>query len=532
MIKPEIVDAKSVNINDIKPKDRVDGYPLGVPRWYTRILEIFPGLITWALILLPFLAIPFGFEEVIVVYVSFLTIYWSFRGIRFAYGLIEGYRRTRKDLQTDWMAKIEELDTDIPKFIYICPMVSEGWDVLDPAFELFAKQEIGSERIAIAFALEEKYLDKSLPVVERLIEKYDDKFAEFKIYVHPHGIEGEVTGVKGANINWAARNYYKELVERGDDPKDYLLITCDSDSRPHPKYLSAITYKYLTSDKPMNRFFCTAVHTFNNNIWRVPALNRVFSHSLTLAIFHSWVIEPYLRETWSSYVVNFQTVHDVEYWDPTIGIDDTPFYWNARIRLGGDFKGEEVYIPTYNDAVENQTYYKSHVALYKQQLRWGWGIIVFPTTLASLYRNNDFNLWQKLMFFSKLFHNQLMFLTVIYTITFAIPILQIFSPDFQYSPASYNMNQIMRVILTGLMFLNIPVYLVRKRLSPYPEDFTARRKLYDFIEIILITVNMLTFGFIPKIHAQTLMLLNRFSKKHYATEKVKIEKRSKDDESN
>lgn len=511
-----------VKLEDLKPSDRENGYPTYVPRWYTRFFEILPGLMTWTLILFPFVAALAGIPEVIVFYVSFLTIYWSYRGVRFLYGLVVGYKRVQRDTSTDWMSKIKETGKEIPSFVYICPIVKEGLDVLEPGIKMWAEQEIGPNRISIIFALEEKYTDVSIPNCNALIEKYGKYFKEMRYEIHPYGIEGEVMGVKGANINYATRKFVKDLQERGENIEEYLLITCDSDMRPHPKYLSAITHKYLTDTDPTHKFFSTAIHTFNNNIWRVPPITRVFSHSITMAIFHTWVVQKHMRATWSSYVVNLKTVHDVGYWDPTIGIDDTPFYWNAKIRLKGNFTGEEVYVPTYNDAVENETFYKSHKSLYLQQLRWGWGIIVVPITFAGLYKNKDINARQKFGMLLQLIENQLLFLTVIYTITFSIPILSVLSKEYQFSSASYNLTKIMSYILTSLMFLNIPVYIIRRRITPPPEGWSASRKILDFFEIALITVNMLTFGFIPHIHAQTEMMFNRFRKKYYATEKVAI----------
>ena len=42
------------------------------------------------------------------------------------------------------------------------------------------------------------------------------------------------------------------------------------------------------------------------------------------------------------------------------------------VRSEGTFKGQEVYVPTYNDAVENKDYISTHV-FHKQQYRWGGG---------------------------------------------------------------------------------------------------------------------------------------------------------------
>jgi hypothetical protein len=103
---------------------------------------------------------------------------------------------------------------------------------------------------------------------------------------------------------------------------------------------------------------------------------------------HTWVTEKYehfplvsgtysSKETFSSYVVNLKTLKEVHFWDPQLGIDDSTFFWNALIRFNGDFIGEEVYIPTHSDAVENESTSKSYKSFYKQQHRWGWGMLLY-----------------------------------------------------------------------------------------------------------------------------------------------------------
>lgn len=130
---------------------------------------------------------------------------------------------------------------------------------------------------------------------------------------------------------------------------------------------------------------------------------RVFSMSLTRIVLHGWTILKKSKDTCSSYAVNLKTVKDVDYWCPDIENDATTFYWNAKVRFDGDFSGEEVYVPTYNDAVENESYIKTHHSLYNQQHRWGWGIIVFPITLAGLYYNHDISLKKRLRILWTLF---------------------------------------------------------------------------------------------------------------------------------
>ncbi|MBI2357285.1 hypothetical protein HYV12_04510 [Candidatus Dojkabacteria bacterium] len=520
---PEII----ISPKELRPSDRMNGYPLGVPRWYTKIFEAIPGIITWFFLLLPFAVGLAGYPEILVGYIAFLTVYWALKGFKFVTALIIGYRRLQRDLQIDWVAKMK--DENLPmgdvKYVFLFPVTAEGLDVLIPSLDAWAKQDIGAEKISLVFSLEERFKEVSTENIQVLEERYKGVFREMIKYVHPIDIEGEVVGVKNPNINWAGRHFSERVKHRGEKLEEYLLITCDSDLRPHSKYLSAITYKFLTDSNPLRKFYATAVHNFNNNLYKVPTLIRTFSSFLTLAVMQQWIFSKKINETWSSYVVNLKTVDDVGYWDPQIPNDDTAFYYNALIRFDGDFGGEEVYIPTYNDAVENVSYVKTHQSLYKQQLRWGWGGIVFPMTFAGLYKNKRIPKLRRLKIILTMFDDRMILKTVVYLLTLGIPILTLVSPEFQYSSASYNLPRIMSIILTSVMFLNIPIYLIRLKLSPTPSEWGIFRRLLDMLETLVVTVNMLTFAFLPYIQAQTEMMVGRGVKKnHYVTEKVSIKK--------
>ncbi len=517
---------------DIKPKelrpiDRLNGYPIGVPRWYTKIFEAIPGVITWFFLLLPFVVGLAGYPEILVVYIAFLTVYWALKGFKFVTAILIGYGRLQRDLKIDWVSRMdsENLPKDDVKFVFLFPVTAEGLDVLEPALDAWAKQDIDPKKISLVFALEERFIERCKDNIAYLEAKYKGVFREMIKYVHPVDIEGEVVGVKNPNINWAGRHFTEKVKSRGEKLEEYLLITCDSDLRPHPKYLSAITYKYLTVENPLKKFYATGVHNFNNNLYRVPTLIRTFSSFLTLAVMHQWVFSKKINETWSSYVVSLKTVDDVGYWDPQIPNDDTAFYYNALIRFDGDFMGEEVYIPTYNDAVENISIIKTHQSLYKQQLRWGWGGIVFPMTFAGLYKNKRIPFFRKLRIILTMFDDRMILKTVVYLLTLGIPILTLVSPEFRYSSASYNLPRMMSIILTSVVFLNIPIYIIRTKISPTPKDWKPFRRILDMIETFAVTINMLTFAFIPYVQAQTEMMVGRGVKKnHYVTEKVSIKK--------
>ncbi len=527
--------------NPYKPQDRDGGFPTETSKFMRRVYEIIPGFFTWLFILSPVIFALLQWNQVFAIYVAFLVAYWSLRTIKFMTGIYIGLRRTKRDTTTDWVGKIDNEAKEEAKeirFVYLCPVSSESLDILEPSFEAWANSDIGADKIDVVIAMEEKKKDLQLENLKHLKEKYGKKFGSIRHYIHPFGIEGEVAGVKGANINWAGRHFVMDLEKEGKDISKYLLISCDSDLRPHPKYLSAVLYKYLTVEDRDNRYYASALHTFNNNIWHVPSLIRAQSNMLTLVLLQNWVVDKlkripfvgeniYVRDTFSSYIVNLGTLKKLEFWNPEIANDDTAFYWNAMVRTKGTFKSQEVYIPTYNDAVENETFVKSHVSYYKQQHRWGWGVINVPITMAALFsKKSEFPIYRKLFLLKNIFEYQIWYLTVVFILTFGLSIMGWLSPTYQYTVLAYNLQRALSYIFTAITLTNIPMVIFRRQITPVPKDWKWWRHVLDFAETFLVTVNMLTFGFIPYVQAQTEMMLGQaaFKRNFYITDKVRMKK--------
>ncbi|MDD2577925.1 MAG: hypothetical protein PHP96_00865 [Candidatus Dojkabacteria bacterium] len=526
--------------NLYKPKDREGGFPSDMPYIQRRFFETIPGIFTWTLLLLPVIFALLRWEIALVVYISFLVAYWLFRTIKFAIGAYIGVRRMEEEKQIDWVGKIKELNSDKfsdLRYIYLCPVYGESLEILEPSFKAWSESDIGAKKIDVVVAMEEAKKDLQIENFNTLKQKYGNKFGSMRYYIHPAGIPGEIIGVKGANINYAARELVKDLEKEGKKISNYLVATCDSDLRPHPKYLSAITYRYLTSEKPFETFYASAVHSFNNNIWNVPPIIRTQSNMLTLVVLHYWVLSKdvkipftgerlHTKDTFSSYVVNLKTLKEIEFWDPEIPNDDTAFYWNSILRSKGEFRSEEVYVPTYNDAVENKTFIKSHVSFYKQQYRWGWGIINYPISLAILFQDREnFPVYRKVLL-SKTMFEYLWFLTVVFVLTFGLNIMGWLNPAYQYTVFAYNLPRILSYIFSVIMLSNIVIVVSRRKITPIPKGWKWWRHILDFFETFLIAFNMITFSFIPYMQAITEMMFGRgkFKRNFYVTEKVRIEK--------
>jgi uncharacterized membrane protein len=83
----------------------------------------------------------------------------------------------------------------------------------------------------------------------------------------------------------------------------------------------------------------------------------------------------------------------------------------------------------------------------------------------------------------------------------------------------------MSYVFTIVVLSNIPLVLLRRKITPIPKDWKWWRNILDFLETALIAVNMLTFAFIPYIQALTEMMLGKtqFKRNFYVTEKVRME---------
>jgi hypothetical protein len=523
-----------------KPEDRYLGYPSGVTDRQKKFFEFIPGFLTWVLLLLPVIFGLLKWNTPFVIYMAYLVAYWTVRSVKFVYGIVVGVKRMNKEINTDWIGKIKKekgKEYEELEYIYLCPVYGETLETLIPSFEAWANSTVDSKKINVVFAMEDRKAQMQIENFGKLKEKFGNRFGDMRYYIHPSDIPGEIAGVKGGNINWAARNLVEDFEKEGKDLSKYLLITCDSDLRPHPKYLAAVTYKYLTGENPKECFYASAVHTFNNNIWRVPHIIRAQSNMLTLVLLQNWVInkkkyipfygeELYVRDSFSSYIVNLETLKKYEFWNPDVVGDDTAFYWNVMARSKGLFRSQEVYIPTYNDAVENESYFKSHVSYYKQQYRWGWGISSIPRMFAVLWTDKEFPWYRKLLMLDVIFETQIWYLSVVFILTFGLNIMGWINPGYNFTNFAYSLPRLLSYVFTFITLTNVPIVIFRRKITPVPKDWSIWRHILDFAETALVTVNMLTFGFIPILQAQTEMMVGKdgLRRNFYVTEKVKIKK--------
>ena len=480
----------------------------GSPQATQRLFEITPGLLTWVVLLSPLWLGPFV-PTAVAFFLTFLAMFWVYRALVHIVGVFIGYRRFKRETGINWLEKVKRLPEFARlKHLIVIPAVNEGYEILEPSLASIAKSHYPKEKIFVAFTVEEKYAARVLSDVKKVKEKYGERLGTVWTFIHPAGLPGEVVGA-AANRTWAAKQVIKKLERRGEKLDDFLVTTFDADMRLHPQFLARLAHAYLTDPKPDNKFFQTAVYLFDNNLWDVPPLMRIQANSITLAVLSSWVFEADRKDTWSCYSVTLPTLIETGYWDPALGVDDTPFFWRAFFKKGGEFGGHHFYVPVYADAVQDEGWVKTHISQYRQLLRWGWGVIVFPIAMKG-FLTAKIPLRLKL---TKLYHmieQYTIWRTVTFLVTFGFLLLAFANPAIRQTSWGYRLPKITGLILTSAFILLLPLTILRAKITrPMPENWPIWKKVWAYLEGPLVIINLLTYTFIPYLDAETRLMLGK-----------------------
>lgn len=488
-----------------------------------RLLEITPGFLIWIVILSPLWAgrtIP----EALLFISVILAAYWFYRGCITTFGVIVGYLTYRKAREEDWLQKCSNLreynlpdpanlpvGQFLPKHLLLYPVGGSRYEVLKSTLDGIRAQNYPKDLIYIAISLEKRMIAKDpkyyANMKKRLKEEYNEYGDRFMIFEHPDGIPGEAVGA-AANRTWGGKHAVAELEEHGEIISDFLMTTADEDHKFHPQFLAAATYQYMINEKRKQRFYQTAVFTFNNNYWEVPALIRVLAISLTLPVLASSVFERRKRETYSCFTLSLEVLKNVNYWDVSISIDDTTFYWRPYFYFNGDWECEVFFIPLSADAVYDPSYIQTHKKQYKQYVRWGWGVISFPIGMKGLLKHKHIPFLKRISKMIHLFEVFVFFKVLAYFLSVTVPIVLLLNPELKIFQYSISVPSTVSKYMGATAIFLIPATILKILLiPPKPEEMSWIRYVITLIaEIPLVLVTLLTYSFLPFVEASTRMM--------------------------
>lgn len=491
-------------------------------RRFYRLLEIFPGLLSWLTLILLFLLCwksPFF----VAIFAIFFDLFWLVRVVYRSFLLKAGYKKMREHEKIDWLDKLENLKSKNCRNFYhliVLPMYNEPLEIVRASFLSLKNCDYPKDRMIVVLGLEER-AKKDVSETAKLIEKeFGKTFFKFLISWHPENLEGEIPG-KGSNETWAVKLTKKEIIDSLKIPYENVIFSSfDIDTVVFPKYFSCLTYHYLTVENPIRTSF-QPIPLFINNVWEASVPSRIFSFSSTFWNTMNQAGQDNLI-TFSSHSMSFKALTEVDFRQTNVVSDDSRIFWQCFLKFDGDYRVEPLYYPISMDAVVAKSYLKTLIGVYKQQRRWAYGVIEIPYLLFGFLKNKKISLKKKIAFSLRAIEGHWSWATASFII-FLIGWLPLVlgGNDFNVTLFSYNLPRVLSNILTfSMISLVSSAYFSILLLPPKPPNYGKHKYLFFFLEWFVVPIVMIGFTPLPALDAQTRLMFGKYMG-FFPTEKMR-----------
>lgn len=476
-----------------------------------RFLEIMPGMLSWATILL---VIFFSWQKPVFIafFIIAFDIYWLLKTLFLSLYQRTSFSRMRKNLNIDWIKKLDETGknwSDIYHLV-ILPMYKEKLEVVKSTFQALVNSKYPLDKLIVVLAIEQRVGEPAQEIAQAIKKEFGSKFFRFLITVHPEDVEGELAG-KGSNETWAGRRAQKEIIDPLKIPYENIVVSAfDIDSQVYPYYWACLTYHYLTCEDPLHSSF-QPVPVYNNNIWDAPAISRVVAMGATF--WHMIQQErPERMATFSSHSMSFKAIAEMDFWPVKNVSEDSRIFYQSLLFYNGKYQSVSLYYPVSMDANLANTFSQTMLNVFKQQTRWSWGVENVPYFTFGCIKNKAMALKKKIY---HLFHHWEAFWSWATNslLIFLLGWLPIFigGDEFNMTVLSYNLPQMTRTIMTLAMIgLVFSAFYALRLLPPRPEKYKKRKYIWMIVQWVFVPLVMIIFGAIPALISQTRLLIGKY----------------------
>jgi hypothetical protein len=542
-----------------------------VPR-SQRVLEVIPGVVTWALILAP-IALSWRFPEVVAWFVLTFDFYWFYKAVMLTGSVVVSFTRIRRVTAIDWRERtyaladlparaadverrIEAIEGEIARLrrdgnrlavtggrlrlarlrseqrdvrrllarrgvdmpdprrlwhVALIPTYTEPFEKLYETVAALARADWPTERKMVAIITRETDTG-GRENVARLRELFGDRFLHFFHVLDP--LEPGIVVGKSSAMAYGGRWLYRELVRLGFDPAEVVVTDLDSDYRVHPQYFGYLSYTFLTDPDRFRRLY-QPVPMFHNNLWETPMPVRLVAVGATqVQMWRS--LTPERLISFSSYGVSLQTIHEVDYWATDAIPEDSRFYWKSFFRYSGEFRAVPLFIPMYGDAVRARSYPRTLVEQYMQIRRWAWGVTDIPFYIRNALVHSEIPRGQRIRRLVDLWLDHINWAIAPFVILFGsnLPLFiqsEWGDPSFAYSPLGQNLPLYATWLLTGAFCCLVVLVYVEDRIAPpRPASWGPLQHLTAWIQWLFLPVVGLFFSNLPALDAQTRLMTGRY----------------------
>ncbi|MCX5678652.1 MAG: glycosyltransferase family 2 protein [Candidatus Omnitrophica bacterium] len=499
-------------------------------RFYRRLFEIIPGLLTWTTILGLFI---FAFIKPLWVAIFVITfdLYWVIRMTYLSMLLLFAYRRLARERNWDWFKKCELLGRVRGlehKNIYhavLFPVYKEGPEILKPSIESIENSNYPKDKMIMVLSVEERAGKDAWNNALALKKAHEKNFWKFLVTSHPDGLPGEIKA-KGANATWGARAI-KDFLDSNKIDYEHVVISCfDADTCADREYFGCLTYQYIASpDRTRSSY--QPIPVYNNNIWHARSIARLLElGSSFMQLVETMRIEKFV--TFSSHSMSFKTLVEVNYWPLDMISDDSVIYWKCFLHFDGHYAVVPMYVTVSMDVATESKVLPTIVKQYKQKRRWAWGVENFPYLVIGFMHNKKIPLLTKIRRSLNILESHYTWAVWAIIVTFIAPLPIIFGGGlFRQTAMGYNLPSVSATLFNMSLFtLFILIFVSIKLLPPRPKDVKPQKHLVMYTQWLLAPFVAAFLGSTPAIDAQTRLMLGKYM--HFqVTEKKRHHARAK-----
>lgn len=522
-----------------------------------RFFEMLPGLISYTAIILLFV-LSWISPILGACYLFIIIAATLVKAISVAFRTIQGYEVVKRAGKVDWRGRMKDLEnpheaferlrgkssksynfnTHVenlrmltamqseypkPEKIYhaiIMTAYNEGAEILEPSIKAIQNSTFPNERIIFVMAYEERGGEEMEKTVNDLAAKFKGVFKEFMLVKHPKDMAGEVIG-KGPNLTYAG-SFLTEKVQKLKIPIENVIVTSlDSDNRMAPKYLDAVAYEFVVHPN-RQRLSYQPVSLFMNNIWDAPAPTRVVAVSNSFFNIIS-TMRPHAIRNFASHSQPLQALKAMEYWSKRTIVEDGHQYWRSLFFFDGDYSVLPIRLPIYQDAVMDETLWKTMKAQFVQVRRWNYGASDIAYVGVRLFRSRSKRGMPFLPLFAKFWrlldgHVTLAIMAPMVAFGGWIPLIM---NNTSRDMVVYNLPSVVSMVQTiASIGLLITVLVSLKMLPRRPERYRKGRTILMVLQWILMPVTSILYQSLSAFYAQTRLLLGKYMEKFDVTKKV------------
>lgn len=522
-----------------------------------RFFEILPGAISYLAIILLFIlsliAPIFG-----TVYLFFIIAITLVKAIAVAYRTAQGYNVVREAGKVDWHKRMEDLvdphaayerlrgrksksyhfqqhlnvlkmmvamenEYPDPKKIYhatIMTAYNEGLETLKPSIEAVIDNTFSSERVIFVLAYEERGGEEIERNAKELKKEFGDKFYDFILVKHPANLPGEVIG-KGPNLTYAGERLEEYVVKKKIPIENVIVTSLDSDNRMAPKYLDAVAYEFITHPN-RQRLSYQPVSLFMNNIWDAPAPTRVIAVSNSFFNIIS-TMRPHSLRNFASHSQPLQALAAMRFWSKHTIVEDGHQYWRSLFFFDGDYEVLPIRIPIYQDAVLDETLWKTVKAQFVQVRRWYYGasdVAYVGTRLFTSREKRNVPFAILLAKFWRLLDGHVTLAIMAPIVAFGgwIPTIMNLS---SHEMVAYSLPGIVSIVQSiASIGLLVTVLFSLKMLPPRPAKYKKMKTIWMVVQWILMPITSILYQSLAAFYAQTRLMLGLYMEKFDVTHKV------------